>query len=239
MPLSVGRSSRSSTSQHSQPLPVSWDVTLDASQVQFVDLDRRAAKADLTLTVPLSKLGLTRQDAKKLLDGTARLTWIAPGADDVQPQVSLKGDALVVRAAGIDGKGFFGVAPLLAIEGKDGVARTMTFRTPQATLREKDPEVRAGWGGGGLREHLTAQKAAWSSTKDRLAGERRAVRDEFEGPDRRGHLRDLRQEKRELRGVHRNVVQDIRHDMREQRQDRREVEKRDRRGQVTVTTNQT
>jgi len=232
------RGTRPPSSQRPQQLPAAWDVTLSPSEATFVDLDRRGAVADVVLTVPLGKLGLTRRQAAALLEGTASCTWSAPGSRAVVPQVSLKGDALVVKAPGVDGRGFFAVAPRLVLTGRDGVVRTMTLRTPQATLRERDPEIRAGWGGSGLEERLGVIKGAWTTTKDRLSVERRGVRDGFEGKERKSALRDLREERRELKGSHRTQVRAVRQDIREQRDDRREAERRDRRGQVKVQTGQ-
>lgn len=237
MTLAVGSTTRQPVTSTPKDLPLTWDVTLDASQVKFEDLNRRIADANVTVSIPLSKLGLTKAEARALLDG-GQVGWLAPGASPPTTTAQLKGDTLVVNATGVDGRGFMGVPPQVTLRDKAGTLRTITVRTPEVTLREKDPEIRSGWGGSGLPELKQAENNAWQSFKTDNATKRAQVKDGFEGPERREQLQNLRKNKREARGNHHDQLQNIRTETREQRHDRKAAEKADRRGEVTVKTNQ-
>ncbi|MBL8950711.1 MAG: hypothetical protein JNK82_08040 [Myxococcaceae bacterium] len=235
MTLAIGGTRPPSSPARS--LPVSWDVKLEPSQVEYTDVERYEAHGDVKLEVPLGALGLTKQEAKKLFDG-AQVEWLGAARGELNPQVSIDGQKLRVKVAGVDGRGFFAMAPRLAFKGRDGVARVMTFRTPTVTLKEKDPQVRAAWGGSGVKEHLAAEKNAWKSTKQYVRELKHEVKDAFTGAERRERLRDVRELGQVRRAEHRERMHDLRSDLREQRHDRRAAEKADRKGLVKVETNQ-
>ena len=77
------------TSPQPSPLPTHWDVALDANQVTFTDLDRRAAKADVAFEIPLSKLGLTKKEAQALLQQTASSAYLSPGQGEPEAKLEI------------------------------------------------------------------------------------------------------------------------------------------------------
>ena len=219
-------------------LPDTFDVTLGPKEAQLADLDRAAARTDVTLTIPFAKLGLTKHEAKQLVGNAQGFEWLAPGGDGVKPHVSVAKDGLEVAARGVDGRGFLGLAPRLVMKDRDGTVRTITIRTPEVTLREKDPAVRAGWGGAGLKEQRAAENRAWTATKRGFSDQKRELEQEPKSPERKQQLDALKDEQRAAKHTHQHVLEQNRHAQREERHERKQAERDDRRGKVHLTTNQ-